>query len=310
MQTLLPRFFLSFLLVGMILVTCTSEASPTVSAITPTYPQLSTVPPPTLTPPALQSGVLKTAIVLSVQEKDQQIFLNMQTEKIFGCVNYLIEEIVSFPSQNQINIKLTGIPEVEPCLTIMGPTHQSIHLNVEDSITYELTITDTKQEDRYWLTVAPELIALEPIAHSFTWPEYTSWRRLPEKTVWFLFNLRETNDQKTLISLSYSTYEATINQFLQQVENIGGQPLNLEQGVYAAPTFLPPWLEWWQQNGDYFSTPLENDSIMWGKWVVVRYYYFPGDLSELEILLKDFNANISFASVRGYTSQGEDLENK
>lgn len=93
--------------------------------------------------------------------------LSMQTEKTYGCINYLIDHNL-FPFGKVIRINLKGIylPE-NICLTALGRAGASRQMELGDG-TYTLQFAYKNKSDQYLLAISGSDIQIAPIQASFT----------------------------------------------------------------------------------------------------------------------------------------------
>lgn len=88
-----------------------------------------------------------------------QIFIEMQTEKIYGCVNYNI--ITDHKVKNKsIIIDITGIDKSGICLTALGPATERIKLGAISGI-FELEINNNNFSNKYNLLISDSLIVVD-----------------------------------------------------------------------------------------------------------------------------------------------------
>lgn len=243
-------------------------------------------------------------LLLAFEEVGGQLSLKLQTSEEYGCANMLIDGELASPVTLKIEFLIHGVyRDGEECPEGMAPAIQTLVLGPLNG-TYELTLTYENLQDRYWLTVTPEIISLEPVAQSFTWGEYTSWRRLPPDTLWLYLFAQEQNIERTPIAPDQVTYDALVTEFFTQIEQMGAKPFVPTPGIYSNANFISPWPEWWSSLNERTVIPIDYHSFHLLKWPVVRYFHFRGDLQQVNTFVQSFNATHEIATSWGRTWNG------
>ena len=88
-----------------------------------------------------------------------QIFVELQTEKIYPCFNYSIRTNYNV-GYKSILINILGINEPAVCATALGPANSKIKLGQLSDI-YEVTIKNKQFTDKYNLLISDSLIILD-----------------------------------------------------------------------------------------------------------------------------------------------------
>jgi len=120
------------------------------------------------------------------------IVLSMETEKIYGCMNFLIESQVKRLSADGIRVDLLGIKEPEVCLTALGPATFTAVLDLEER-SYDLLFVNGLSRDSYLLHVKPDVIQVEDqvTAGNITRPSITTYWRYPQDSFVYLCGTTE-----------------------------------------------------------------------------------------------------------------------
>jgi hypothetical protein len=74
---------------------------------------------------------IDTDIQVSVATSEEGLYINSETEKVYGCCNFSITYEKS-KIEHQFIIEFTGIYMPDICLTALGPAKSSIHLGQLD----------------------------------------------------------------------------------------------------------------------------------------------------------------------------------
>lgn len=243
-------------------------------------------------------------LLLAFEEVSGQLSLKLQTREEYGCANMLINSELATPVTQKIEILIHGVDQDgEGCLASMAPAIQTLSLGVLNG-TYELTLTYENFQDSYWLTVTPEIVALEPITQSFTWGQYPSWLRLPPDTIWLYVFAQEQNIERTPIAPDQVSYNALVAEFFTKIEQLGAEPFVPTPGIYSNANFVFPWPEWWSSLNERTVIPIDYHSFHLLKWPVVRYFYFRGDLQQVNTFVQTFNTTHEIATGWGRTWNG------
>ena len=245
---------------------------------------------------------LDSNLFFAFEEAGGEVALKVRTEKIYGCCNFEIDAEFSQPSQERLEIAISGIYHPEICLTVLGPATLEVNLGALDG-KYELDFTYEKLKDHHRLTVSPEHIALRPGNVAFTWSQYERWLRLPPDTVWFVTEAPIVDRSGTPVAVDRLAYDLTAEAFFAAVEDLGAEPFTPIEGVYSNRRFIPPWPSWSQPHKGYTQIPIDDRSFHSFKWPHIRYYHYTGPITRLAELLREYYTEVFW--VTGYTWDGK-----
>jgi len=113
-----------------------------------------------------------------------QIFIELQTEKIYGCYNYSIRTNYSVQDKSII-IDIIGIYKPGVCLTALGPANGRIKLGQLSGI-FEIKIKNKNFNDKYNLLISDSLIILDGKETSNTKPLINFLYRYPKNSFAYL----------------------------------------------------------------------------------------------------------------------------
>ncbi|MEO8399246.1 MAG: hypothetical protein ABI550_05440 [Ignavibacteriaceae bacterium] len=113
-----------------------------------------------------------------------QIFIELQTEKIYGCFNYSIRTNFKVVDKSII-IDIIGIYKPSVCLTTLGPANGSIKLGELSGI-FEIKINNRQFNDKYNLLISDSLIILDGQETSNTKPLINFAYRYPKNSFAYL----------------------------------------------------------------------------------------------------------------------------
>lgn len=204
--------------------------------------------------------------------------LRLSTAKIYPCVNYYIKHSV-VKEGKEISIKVEEIVAPGICLTALGPAGASIDLGVLEHGTYALTVEIGQVVNRGTLVVDEPKYTLHfdrPVDLRIPTDELY---RIPGNAVW------------GLVGYPAVEMEKFADQFIVELEELGGSRLHLPQGEYG-----------------YFTTDAQGDMIVgenhgyWYAKALLYGYEFPA--AELHDLVKRYGAGYPDLSINLYDAKG------
>lgn len=113
-----------------------------------------------------------------------EIFIEMQTEKIYRCCNYGISTHSRFEDRKVI-VDIGGIFKPGVCLTALGPATARIKIGYISGV-YEIEFRNENFTDKYNLLVSDSLIILDGHGTPNTNPSTFFMYRYPKKSVAYL----------------------------------------------------------------------------------------------------------------------------
>jgi hypothetical protein len=134
----------------------------------------------------LEAGTLDEAITFNVISftpdgfNEEQLVINVQTEKEYTCDNYNIEHDVRY-IDNTIEISLQDVSEPEICLTNIGPASFRITFSIEEGA-FDLLLYSKQGIDRYGIIVTDTTITVIEVDASFSEATRTSFERPRKET--------------------------------------------------------------------------------------------------------------------------------
>jgi|SRR5690554_3686164 len=120
-----------------------------------------------------------------------QIFIELQTEKIYGCSNFRIKTNYTV-KEKTIEIEILGIDKSGSCATSLGPANERIKLGELSGI-YEIEISYRNFDDTYNLLISDSLIILDGKETSNTKPLLYFAFRYPKNSFAFLCGATSEN---------------------------------------------------------------------------------------------------------------------
>ncbi|HSW53530.1 MAG TPA: hypothetical protein VLH59_00450 [Ignavibacteriaceae bacterium] len=113
-----------------------------------------------------------------------EIFIEMQTEKIYGCYNYGISTYSRFEDRKVI-VDIRGIYKPGVCLTALGPANARIKLGYISGV-YEIEFNGNNFNDKYNLLISDSLIILDGKETANTNPSVYFMYRYPKNSFAYL----------------------------------------------------------------------------------------------------------------------------
>ncbi len=267
-----------------------------VKAVLPDFPQ--------------QTLPLESNIVLGLSEVGGEFILEMRTDKLYGTLNYqvvtdLVRKEVTTTKQISLEVHISGVLEPAMGPAAIGPATAQVDLG-ELSGTYTISFIYEQMVDRYRLSVSPYSAILRPVTNRFTWPRYTTWRRLPEDAVWFVVQAQTVDKRGRPIDVNPDAFQEKADAFYDDIEALGARPFVPRKGVYANQNFIPPWPDWQIPDRGFVQVPVSEDRAYLFTWPDIRYYHFDGALRELEAVIETHC--VDEVLISGYTQAGDILE--
>jgi hypothetical protein len=127
---------------------------------------------------------------------EPKIFINLSTEKIYGCFNYSIESNKNIKNRN-IDIYLSGIYKPDVCLTACGPARKEMELKNLSGI-YKINIKNKVFIDRYDLHITDSYIQIKGDTTKNTKPSNNLYWRYPENSMAYICGT--TNETSTIFT--------------------------------------------------------------------------------------------------------------
>ncbi|HPC35388.1 MAG TPA: hypothetical protein P5067_02060 [Candidatus Marinimicrobia bacterium] len=119
------------------------------------------------------------------RESNPEIFLFMETEKIYGCCNYGIYTDCDIVGK-KIVVNILGIDQPGVCLTAIGPAIARIHLPLSNK-SYSLKISGDDFTDNYTVVVTDSSISVTGDSTVNTKPEIELFWRYPPNSFVYLY---------------------------------------------------------------------------------------------------------------------------
>ena len=115
-----------------------------------------------------------------------EIFIEIQTEKIYGCYNYGISTYSRFEDRKVI-VDIRGISKPGVCLTALGPANARIKLGYISGV-YEIEFNGNNFSDKYNLLISDSLIILDGKETANTNPSVYFMYRYPKNSFAYRYN--------------------------------------------------------------------------------------------------------------------------
>lgn len=134
-------------------------------------------------PLPIEDGVFVSVMgrpVVNYYPRDANILISIRTKKIFGCINYYIENTFE-QDANDLTMDLLDIGIDGVCFTALGPATASKYLQL-DSRKYNFHLFNGSEEDVYRLLIEDDRIDIVPVLTSFSDPAYTTFWLSPENS--------------------------------------------------------------------------------------------------------------------------------
>lgn len=191
------------------------------------------------------------------RENNPEIFLFLETEKIYGCCNYGISTDCDIDGR-KIEVDILGINQPEVCLTAIGPAIARIHLPLSNKL-YSLKISGDDFTNNYAVIVTDSSISVTGDSTVNTKPEIELFWRYPPNSFVYLYG---------------STFEdsSLANVFLD----------TLMQVIDIAEFYFPQYGE--------IPYPKSSQGHYWD--MPARYFYYNSedDFNKIEDILRDFKS--------------------
>jgi hypothetical protein len=148
--------------------------------------------------------------------------LSCKTEKIYPCFNYPILTNTSF-GENKISVTFISVPDIEICLTALGPASAFIDLNNVPNGTYEIELNNGNLKNKGKLIITDTEITLNFKHQVGIDILRNTTKRTPPNTYWGTvgYHTESTSDK--------------VNEFLNILKNMDGVTAfnNQSPGVYS-----------------------------------------------------------------------------
>lgn len=212
-----------------------------------------------------------------------QLALACKTERIYPCMNYPIHFEQSFVD-GKLSITFTHIPELDICLTALGPATIQIDLSTLPNGEYELELNNAALKNSGTLKITDTEITLDFKRQNGIEIVRETAKRIPTNTYWGAigYHTELTNDK--------------VDEFLNALKNI--------DGVVAFNNQIPGVYSYYEidENGEMIMDA-ENSGYYFVKAVV---FQFDGTdeekfKEEIELLAAPYydDMNISISSFKG-----------
>ena len=189
------------------------------------------------------------------QESNPEIYLFLETEKIYGCCNYGISTVCNVTSK-KVELDILGIVEPNVCLTACGPAGKRIHIPLSNK-SYSFKISGDSFTDNYTIIVTDSSISLSGDSTRNTKPFIDLFWRYPPNSFVYLFG--STFEDSSLASIFLDTMRQVVNIDEFEFPQYGEIPYpKSSQGHY------------WDMPARYF------------------YYNSEDDFNKIEDILRDF----------------------
>jgi len=211
---------------------------------------------------------LEGNVNLSISEKFTEakdgahIFLNLATERIYACCNFLLNSEVKIRgSEITVEVKNVFMPRI--CLTASGPATFSKDLGkIEgDYGDYRLILKHKNREDSYNLKITKDKIEINPNSQTFTiFNQSPILYRVPENIIWI-----HCGHYDRVGCEKNQEYIKICERFFKEPLISNLQPFEPENGEYALGNFKG--VEGWEY----------------------KHFKFYGDISSLEELVENYS---------------------
>jgi hypothetical protein len=127
---------------------------------------------------------------------EPSIFLDLETEKIYGCCNFSIESVFRRIG-DRLLVGVEGIYRPELCLTALGPAYSARELDL-DVGSYTLEISDGPLRSEFLVEVTDDALTVTAAAPApglpspgLAVPKFSSWWRYPKNSFVYLCGTTE-----------------------------------------------------------------------------------------------------------------------
>jgi hypothetical protein len=128
--------------------------------------------------------LFKVQETYAAENTEPVLTLLMETEKVYGCCNYRIQDDLSLAG-HEIRVDLQGIVVPEMCLTACGPATSYEPLALADG-SYTLRFTKSLFMSNRSLTLTPEKIEVGAAISDFVAPQARVFWRYPKNSFAYL----------------------------------------------------------------------------------------------------------------------------
>jgi hypothetical protein len=129
-------------------------------------------------------------------EKDPEIWIFLETEKIYGCMNFTINTKIEF-QEDTISVELLSIYKPDGCFTALGPARFDSTLTLEPG-EYCLLFCSMGKTDIYNLEVTDSYIRVQEQISEVTYPGVNLVWRYPENS--FAYDCRTAEETAWICS--------------------------------------------------------------------------------------------------------------
>ena len=146
---------------------------------------------------------------------EPSLLLSMETEKIYGCCNFIIDAFIHHLG-SLLSVDIRGILQPDICLTALGPACLGHFLELEEGV-YSLEFMDGLQKNVFELTVTQDSMTVAEASGSglgFALPKYTVFWRYPRNSFAILCGMM--NDTAWIYEDFISRLRAAVE--LQEIE--------------------------------------------------------------------------------------------
>ncbi len=156
-------------------------------------------------------GKLQFGISESYEKYDvpspPQIFLNLKTEKIYGCVNYQISYTATIKN-GTVDVRISGVTIPEICLTALGPATAKTSLDLSNG-NYKLVLHSGDFSNTYNLSVSDRSISIDQSSYPETQPLYRLYWRYPQNS--FVYMCGTLTEDSTICTDFLDTLKSKID---------------------------------------------------------------------------------------------------
>ncbi len=173
------------------------------------------------------------------------VFINLTTQKIYGCSNYYISAVCSV-EENLIEVFINGIAAPEICLTALGPAAARIKTGLKEG-NYILRIRAPGFVDEYSVVLNKGFIRVEGDSTGSTSLACRQFNRYPEKS--FVYLCGTVIKDSSLCRMFIDTVGSVIE--LQQFEFPETGVIPYPQSLYGFEYNMPAKYFYYRTEADY-----------------------------------------------------------
>lgn len=162
-----------------------------------------------------------------------EIFIEMQTEKIYSCFNYGISTYPRFEDKKVI-VDIRGIYKPNVCLTAFGPANARVKLGYISGV-YEIEFSGNNFNDKYNLLVSDSLVILDGKETANTNPSVYFIYRYPKNSFAYRYNTYAADS--TLYIGLLDTLKQVINLTEFSFSDLAQIPYQTTSGTYIVRYF-------------------------------------------------------------------------